>query len=191
MKKMKRILALSLSTVLLLSLLVSCGGDAKEKDVDLAAFYLTLTEKYQVPQTPEQAYPDDLVNDDDYFEPGTDMEKRQEWLKGQRDDLRNLGLATYSDLSGIATEQFLAYVSPMSFSASEAVLVRVSDKADADAVKNILQARVDTQAADKGYPLAAEAWQNYARVVSNGSYVMLIVGEDCDAVVNDFNALFA
>ena len=187
---MKRILALSLSAVLLLALLSACGGETTEKEVDLAAFYLTLTEKYQVPQTPEQAYPDDLVNDDDYFEPGTEMEQRQEWLKERRDELRDVGLATYSELSGIDTKQCLAYVSPMSFSASEAVLVQVSSASDADAVKSILQARVDTQAADKGYPLAEEAWQNYARIVSHGSYVMLIVGEDCDAVVSEFNALF-
>ena len=191
MKNVKRILALSLSAALLLALLCACGGDAKEKDVDLAAFYLTLTEKYAVPQTPEQAYPDDLVNDDDYFEPGTDMEKRQEWLKEQRDDLRNLGLATYSDLSGIDTEQCLVYVGGISFSPSEAVLVQVSSKDDVNAVKDILQARIDAQLNGAMlYPMVAEAWENSARIVSNGSYVMLIVSEDCDAIVNDFNALF-
>ena len=33
-------------------------------------------------------------------------------------------------------------------------------------------------------------WQNNSRIVSNGSYVMLVVNQNCDAIVNDFNALF-
>lgn len=159
--------------------------------VDLAAFYLTLTEKYGVPRTPEQAYPDELADDDTMWEFGPDTrEERLQSLEEMRGNLRDLGLATYADLSDIATEQCLVYVAEISFSASEAVLVQVSDAADVNAVKDILQARVDAQSENTWYPLAAEAWQQYARIVSNGSYVMLIVGEDCDAVVDDFNALF-
>ena len=78
-----------------------------------------------------------------------------------------------------------------SLSAAESVLIQVSDAADVDAVKNILQARVDAQVNGGAfYPFAVEAWQNNSRIVSNGSYIMLIVSEDCDAVVGEFNALF-
>ena len=194
MKKLKRILALSLSAVLLLALLCACGGgnDAKEKDVDLAAFYLTLTEKYQVPTTPEQDYPDELADSDDMWLDGPESrEDRIKALEEQRDQLRQMSLDAYPGLADVNTKQRLVYVSMMSFSASEAVLVQVSDAADVDAVKNILQARIDAQLNGAMlYPMVAEAWENSARIVSNGTYVMLIVGEDCDAIVDEFNALF-
>ena len=190
MKKVKGILALSLSAALLLALLGACAGGGT-KEVDLTAFYQDLTEKYAVCETPEQAYPDDMVNDDSYFEPGTEMEQRQEWLKEQRELLQQMALDNYPGLSGIAAEQCLVYTPMFSLSAAESVLIQVSDAADVDTVKDILQARVDAQV-DGGafYPMAVEAWQNNSRIVSNGSYVMLIVSEDCDAVVDEFNALF-
>ena len=160
--------------------------------MDLAAFYLSLTEKYGVCETPEQAYPDDLVNDDSYFEPGTDMEQRQKWLEEQRDLLREMALGNYPGLSDIATDQCLVYAPMFSLSAAESVLIQVSDAADVDAVKKILQARIDGQVAGGAfYPMAVESWENNSRIVSNGSYVMLIVSDDCDAVVNEFNALFS
>ena len=193
MKKMKRILALSLSAALLLALLCACtGGGKTEKSVDLTAFYATLAEKYQVPTTPEQDYPDELADDDDLWLDGPDSrEDRIKNLEEQRDQLRQMSLDSYPGLSDIAAEQCLVYVSMMSFSASEAVLVQVSDAADVDAVKDILQARIDTQLNGAMlYPMVAEVWQNSSRIVSNGSYVMLIVSEDCDAVVSEFNALF-
>ena len=33
-------------------------------------------------------------------------------------------------------------------------------------------------------------WTNSSRVVSNGNYVMMVVHEDCDQIVDEFNALF-
>ena len=188
---MKKFLALTLSAALLLALLCACGGGNAQKSVDLADFYLGLTEKYAVCETPEQAYPDDIVNDDSYFEPGTDMEQRQEWLKEQRDLLRDMALSNYPGLSDISTEQRLVYTPMFSLSAAESVLIQVSNASDVSAVKDILQARVDAQVAGGAfYPMAVEAWENNARIVSNGSYVMLVVSEDCDAVVSEFNALF-
>ena len=189
---MKRILALSLSAVLLLGLLCACNGGGNEKQVDLTEFYSTLTGKYQVPTTPEQDYPDDLADDDEMWLDGpASREDRIKALEEQRDQLRQMSLAAYPGLADIDTKQCLAYVSMMSFAASEAVLVQVNKASDVDAVKNILQARIDTQL-NSGmlYPMVAEAWENSARIVSNGSYVMLIVGDDCDAVVAEFNALF-
>lgn len=198
---MKRILALTLSAALLLTLLCACSGGADPKDtatppdgssqVDLTAFYLSLTEKYAVCETVEQAYPDDMVNDDSYFEPGTDMEQRQQWLEEQREFLRQAAQGNYPGLSDIATEQCLTYAPMFSLSAAESVLVQVSNAADVDAVKEILQARIDAQVAGGAfYPMAVEAWQNNSRIVSNGNYIMLVVSDDCDAVVSEFNALF-
>ena len=202
---MKRILALSLSAALLLALLCACGDPGAENSdpaggntsgpasqVDLAAFYLTLADKYQVPETPEQTFPDELADNDEMWLDGPESrEDRINELKEQRDQMREMGLGSYPGLSDIAAEQCLVYVSMMSFSASEVVLVQVKNASDVDAVKNILQARIDAQLNGAMlYPMVAEVWENSARIVSNGSYVMLIVSEDCDAIVNDFNALF-
>ena len=40
------------------------------------------------------------------------------------------------------------------------------------------------------YPMAMDQWENNSRVVSNGNYVMMIVHENCDDIVSEFNALF-
>ena len=51
---------------------------------------------------------------------------------------------------------------------------------------------IDNQVAGGAfYPAAVEAWQNNSRIASNSSYIMMIVSEDCDAVVSEFNALFS
>ena len=192
---MKRIFSLVLAAAMLTASLCACGGDSdggQDKQVDLAAFYLGLTEKYAVCETPEQAYPDDMVNDDSYFEPGTSMEQRREWLEEQREFLRNAALGNYPGLSDIDTRQCLMYAPMFSLSAAESVLVQVSNAADVETVKNILQARVDAQVQGGAfYPMAVETWENNSRIVSNGNYIMLVVSEDCDAVVNEFNALFS
>ena len=192
MKKVKRILALSLSAVLLLALLGACTAGGETKEVDLTDFYATLSGKYQVPETPEQAIPDTLADDDDMWLDGPESrEDRIKELEEMRGQLRVMGLSAYPGLTDIAAEQCLVYAPMMSFSASEAVLVQVSNAADVDTVKNILQTRVDAQKnGGAWYPAAIEGWENNARIVSNGNYVMLIVSEDCDAIVNDFNALF-
>ena len=97
----------------------------------------------------------------------------------------------YPGLTDISVEQMHIYIPMMSAVAYEIALIQVSDAADVDAVKDILQARIDAQVAGGGwYPAVTEGWQNNSRIVSNGSYVMLAVGEDCDAFVDAFNALF-
>ena len=103
----------------------------------------------------------------------------------------------YAGLTGISTPQLVVYQCGMSpASAGDVALVQVSDSADVEAVKAIFQARIDYMTgADGGmpgawYPGPTEMWLNSSRIVSNGNYVMLVVNESCDAIVNDFNALF-
>lgn len=103
----------------------------------------------------------------------------------------------YAGLTGISTQQLVVYQCGMSpASAGDVALVQVSDSADVEAVKAIFQARIDYMTgADGGmpgawYPGPTEMWQNSSRIVSNGNYVMLVVNESCDSIVNDFNALF-
>ena len=97
----------------------------------------------------------------------------------------------YPGLSDIKTNQCLPYINMMTMNSGEIDLVEVADSGDVDTVKGVFQDRIDAQVAGGAYyPSAIEAWQNNSRVVSNGSYVMMVVHEDCDAIVNEFNALF-
>ena len=97
----------------------------------------------------------------------------------------------YPGLTAIDTNQLHVYQPPMSAVAYEVVLIEVINEADVETVKAILQARIDAQA-DGGawYPEVVEGWTNNSRIVSNGNYIMLAVGTDCDAFVDGFNGLF-
>ncbi len=102
----------------------------------------------------------------------------------------------YPGLTGIATEQCLVYICMISMNNGEFGLVQVKDNADVDAVKAIFQARVDymvgdgTGPGDAQYPMAMDQWENNSRIVSNGDYIMMVVHENCDDIVDQFNALF-
>ena len=103
----------------------------------------------------------------------------------------------YSGLSDLSPKQCVVQMAMISASAVEIALVEVSNSADVDTVKGIFQSRIDYQVGDgEGpggllYPASVELWQNNARIVSNGNYVMLVVFENADSVVDSFNALFA
>lgn len=137
----------------------SSSSEASGGQVDLAGFYTTISSSYQLGGFQQQADQTLL----DQFYPG---------------------------LSDIAMEQSLVYVCQMSMNNGETALIQVKDSKDVDAVKSILQARIDGMI-DGGawYPGPTELWTNDSRVVSKGSYVMMVVSVDCDAIVSDFNAL--
>lgn len=40
------------------------------------------------------------------------------------------------------------------------------------------------------YPMEQTTWEEYARIAVNGNYLMLIAHENCDDIVKEFNALF-
>lgn len=97
----------------------------------------------------------------------------------------------YPGLSDISTNQLLVFQPMMGAVVCEIALVEVANASDVDAVKAILQARIDTQASGGAwYPESVEGWANNSRIVSNGNYVMMIAWEFCDAAVASFNALF-
>lgn len=97
----------------------------------------------------------------------------------------------FPGLSAIETNQLHVYIPGMSAVAYEIVLVEVVNESDVEAVKAILQARIDAQAAGGAwYPEVVQGWINDSRIVSNGCYVMLAVGTDCDTFVDAFNAQF-
>ena len=106
--------------------------------------------------------------------------------------------AFYPGLTAIQTNQCGVYTAMISAAVGEIALVEVQNSADAQAVKDIFQARVNYQVGDDQnpggawYPASIEGWKNGSRIVSNGNYVMLIaLSEGADDVVNSFNALFA
>lgn len=137
------------------------AGPPAAASVDLAAFYEAILSSY------EMGAMDDI--------------------SGVSDILDNF----YAGLSGISTKQCLVCVPMMTSVVSEFVLIEVVDAADVDAVKAILQARVDVQAGGGAwYPDTVDGWKNNSRIVSNGNYIMMIVHRDCDSIVSDFDALF-
>ena len=103
----------------------------------------------------------------------------------------------YAGLSAIATQQCLVQMAMISASGDEIALVEVENSGDVQAVKDIFQARIDYQVGDgtspggAWYPAPTEMWRNESRIVSNGNFVMLVAHTGADAVVEQFNALFA
>lgn len=104
----------------------------------------------------------------------------------------------YPGLSAIKTNQCGVYTAMISSAVGEIALVEVQNASDVQAVKDILQARVDYQVGDDQnpggawYPASVEGWRDGSRIVSNGNYIMLVaLSEGADAVVDGFNALFA
>lgn len=145
-------------------------ADGETEEVDLTAFYNTLRE--------ESVWPE-LMN-------LADSEDEKEMLE-----------TTYPGLTEISTSQCGVYIAAISAVAAELALVEVADAEDVPAVEAIFQARVDYQVGDDAnpggawYPETIENWKQNARIASNGRCVMLVVWENADDVVEQFNALFA
>ncbi len=81
--------------------------------------------------------------------------------------------------------------------AGELALAEVKDSKDADAVKEIFQARIDYQTGDGEtpggafYPETTRQWEENSRIAAKGNYIMLVVAGDPDSIESDFNSLFA
>lgn len=138
----------------------SSGSGSSASQVDLADFYAAVSSQYEMSDGLTLAEGELL---DAYF-PG---------------------------LSAIDTVQCYVYLNMISLNLGEIALIQVRNSDDTAAVKTILQGRIDYMA-DGGawYPEPTEIWTNKSAVVSNGSYIMLIVHEDFSAIADDFNALF-
>lgn len=172
---MKRIIALCTAGLLLLAALSACGPkepQAQDKQVDLAAFAQTLTENHEFSGFLERIDPED--------------EEMGQFMAEM------LG-SYYPGLTDLELEQMEVYMSMASFSSGELALAQAKNADDAAKVQEIFQARVDTKTTDgpNNYPAEVELWQRGSQVVANGNYVMLVCAEDCDAIVSEFNALFA
>ena len=165
---MKKIFSLALAAALLMTALCACGsssGGKQDKQVDLAAFAQTLQENHEFSMM--------IRNDPEDEELGAIM------LDNYYPSLRDMDL-----------EQIEVYLASNSFTSVELALVQAKNAEDAAAVKASFQARSDNMTAPGTYPTAAELWEQTAKVISNGSYVMLVAHEDSAAVVSEFNDLF-
>ena len=167
----KRIFALCALAALSLSLLAGCGpkepGDQQEKKVDLAAFAQSVQENHEFPAM-EKADPADA-------------------------DVGVIMLGNYyPGLTDMELEQMEIYLAVISFTGGELSLAQAKNADDAAKVKAIFQARIDAKTTDGigNYPEELETWQRSSRLVENGNYLMLVCNEDCDAIVDEFNALF-
>ena len=85
--------------------------------------------------------------------------------------------------------QRTAYMSMASTLPNVIALIQVNNASEVLAVKAILNSWIETEASDPfGYnPIQ---WQQYAYVVSEGNYVMMIVSRNYEAVVDAFHAFF-
>ena len=131
--------------------------------VDLNAFYLSLLDTYgeNFPATMSLCESQELVD------------------------------AFYAGLSAIGTKQLMIYQPMMGAVVCEIALVEVENAADVDAVKAILQGRIDAQVEGGAwYPESIEGWKNNSRIVVKGNCIMMIAYSECDAVVSAFEALF-
>lgn len=164
---MKKLFALCTAAVLCLSLLTACGPkEPEEKQVDLAAFAQTVQENHEFAAL-EKADPADQ-------EMGAIM-------------LEN----NYPGLKDMDLEQLEVYLAMISFSGGELAMVQAKNAEDANKVKEIFQARMDSKRTDGpgNYPEEVEMWQRSSKVTVNGNYVMLVNHEDCDAIVSEFNEM--
>ena len=100
--------------------------------------------------------------------------------------------AAYPGLSAYQTKQCVVKAAAISSVPFEFALVELENVADVQKAEEIFQARIDAQVQGGAfYPETIEGWKNNSRIVSHGNYVMLAVGDNADAAVEAFEALFA
>lgn len=97
----------------------------------------------------------------------------------------------YPGLTGYTKKQTVVQGAAISAVAFEFALVEVANAADVQAVSEILQSRMDSQAEGGAfYPALRDTWSN-ARVITHGNIVALICAGDQQAQAEEmFSALF-
>ncbi len=202
---MKRLIPITLALALGLSLLSGCGNPASEN----TGVPPDPTPTAEPSQAPTLELPTEEPTAEPTEEPtpeppaGVDLSAFYANVTSMHEfGFLELADATlldgyYAGLTSIPTEQRLVYICQMSMNNGEFGLVQVKNSADAARVKAIFQARIDRMSGADGqgnpgawYPGPTEQWLNNSRVVSNGNYVMMVVHENCDQIVAEFNALF-
>lgn len=151
---------------------VSAGEDATAacevkcewtNPVDLSAFLASLVEKYG-----------------EEFPANADLTEMPDMLE-----------AAYPGLSAIETNQMVIFQPFMGAVVCEIALIEVANSSDVEAVKSILQGRIDAQV-DGGawYPESIDGWANNSRIEVQGNYIMMIAHMYCDEILDLFRAQF-
>lgn len=98
----------------------------------------------------------------------------------------------YPGLTAIERKQTVVYMPMISAVAAEVALIEVANADDVEAVKDILQARIDYMVGDgegpggAWYPETMEQWELNSEIVTSGNCVCLFVSTDKDAMVESF-----
>ena len=167
--KLRRIFALCAAVAL--CLLVGCAARKEEKQVDLSAFAGALKENYEF-----AAYLMELDPEAEEYA----RESIEQYLPG---------------LLELDLEQRVIYMSMMRLNNGEFSMVQTKSPQDAETVKELFQNRVDYMVGDgespggAWYPGPTELWTNSSRVEVHGNYVLMVVAEECDQIVSEFNEL--
>lgn len=162
---MKKIACLALTLVLLLAL-AACGGkggDQQKEAPDLNKYYEDFMASLGADNQPAMM---DIDAD----------------MMGQ----------FYPGLETYRTKQLVLKTAAITSVPCEFALVEMEDAANAQAVADIFQARIDAQIEGGAfYPMTVEGWQK-AKIITNGAVVALICAGEQQAGAEDaFNALFA
>lgn len=83
--------------------------------------------------------------------------------------------SVYEGLGDITCRQMVIALPPVLGAACEVAMVETTTAADAEAVRAIFQARIDSMANDTAYPDNAKGWKNGAHLTVNGNFVVLAV----------------
>ena len=189
---MKKAIALCTSAVLCLSLLASCGNsNANQSDAPSAP--PAQSENVQTSSAPEASAPDLAAFGQDVLK-NHNMADYLERLDPKDEELGAIMLENYyPGLKDMDLEQLEAYMAMVSFSGGEFILAQAKSAEDAAKVKEMFQARIDSKTTEGvgNYPEEVEMWQRSANLVEQGNYIMLICHDDAEAIVGEFNALFA
>lgn len=158
----KKILSLALAAVMALSLVACSSKPQQQAAPDLTAFYTALCEQYG-----------------ENFPANADVAADEAMLE-----------MVYPGLAAIETKQRVIFQPMMGAVVCEIALIEVANADDLAAVEAILQARIDAQI-DGGawYPESIEGWQNNSRISKLGNCIMMIAYQECDAIVDSFQAL--
>ena len=172
---MKKLIALALALVLAVSL-VACGPKTPSTESQAPAASAT-------PEVQEPAFSKDLTAFYTELMSAAEQAPMMMDMSADKDMLE----ATYPGLTAIETKQLVAAAPMMSAVAVEFVFVEVANAADVDAVKTILQTRIDNQVAGGAwYPETIEQWQNHSEIVVIDNFVCLFVNAEKAGMIESF-----
>ena len=160
---MKKRMMMVLAAMLALLLTAGCGSTKEEiKSVDLTEFYNGLAEEYEWGENYMASIEGDLLE------------------------------SYYPGLGDISTKQFIAMTPQMSSVVNELVFLEAETEEDAEKAAEILQKRIDDQAAGVAwYPESMEAWGR-GQVIQEGTYgAMIASAEHQEEIADAFEGLFA